>query len=216
MQQREADKISVVLCPWQVLRHLSGSSVPACIALRLRTEYTGQSGNFGPCQEVGVYFVMMSRLLAQVHQLDVSVCQSFRDSRKEREVRPCAVIMRWVTSCKQNKSSKPSHCSVPPNCVKFLLSKRHSETMWVPWTPRYNQQARRAELLAESNRLQSHTKQDILHADLRTLTVVTTVTYVPMVGMITYVVTTVTSVPMGTLVTLVTKGTNILMVKGKR
>ena len=112
MQQREADKIAVVLCPWQVRRHLSGSSVLACIALRLRTENTRQSGNFGPCQEVGVYFVMTSRLLAQVHQLDVSVCQSFRDSRKEREVRPCAVIMRWVTSCKQNKSSKPSHCTV--------------------------------------------------------------------------------------------------------
>ena len=37
-----------------------------------------------------------------------------------------------------------------------------------------------------------------------------------MVGMVTYVVTIVTSVPTGTLVTLLTKGTNILMVKGKR
>lgn len=111
MQQREADKITVVLFPWQV-RHLSGSGVLVCIALWLCTEYTRQSGNFGLCQEVGLYFVMTSRLLAQVHQLDVSVCQSFRDSRKEREVRPCALIMRWVTSCKQNKSCKRSHCTV--------------------------------------------------------------------------------------------------------
>ena len=92
-QQREADKITVVLFPLQVRRHLSESSVLVCAALLLCTEYTRQSGNFGPCQEVGVYFVMTSRLLAQVHQLDVSVCQSFRDSRIEREVRLCAVIM---------------------------------------------------------------------------------------------------------------------------
>jgi len=37
-----------------------------------------------------------------------------------------------------------------------------------------------------------------------------------MVGMVTYFVTIVTSIPMGTMVTVVTKGTNILMVKGKK
>jgi hypothetical protein len=84
--------------------------------------------------------------------------------------------------------------SVPPNCVKFLLSKRHSETTWVPWTLSYNQQARPAKLLTESNRLQSHKKNSTHYLRTYVLTVDSTVTEVPMVGMVTYVVIIVTSV----------------------
>jgi hypothetical protein len=40
-------------------------------------------------------------------------------------------------------------------------------------------------LIAESNRLETHKTQDTIHEGLRALTVVTTLTEVPTVGMVT-------------------------------
>jgi hypothetical protein len=74
---------------------------------------------------------MTSRLLAQVHNVDVSVRQSFCDSRKEREVNPSSLRADWRPLHKTKawncncKSFLPNHAKTPFSKRRCILSFRN-------------------------------------------------------------------------------------------